>query len=166
MDLQSHPRRWYQEPWPWILMAGPATAVLAGFAAMYLAFHGADGLVAQDYYARGLAINVNLARERYALQQGMSAQLAWVAGGGGQILLHVHGASAADLPAVLKLSLQHPVRADLDRVVDAVRLNDGSYAARIGTLARHRWRVTLGCTQWRLNGVWKDPDLPAEITVQ
>ena len=28
---------WYREPWPWILMAGPAIVVVAGFATLFIA---------------------------------------------------------------------------------------------------------------------------------
>jgi hypothetical protein len=47
---------WYKEPWPWILMAPPATAVLAGIATVWIAVASADGLVAEDYYKQGLAM--------------------------------------------------------------------------------------------------------------
>ena len=47
----ASPRKpWYREPWPWIIMAGPATVVVAGVATAVIAFRGADGLVADDYY--------------------------------------------------------------------------------------------------------------------
>ena len=57
---------WYREPWPWIIMAGPAVVVVAGVVTAWIAFSGADGLVADDYYKQGLAINKVLAREQRA----------------------------------------------------------------------------------------------------
>ena len=36
---------WYREPWPWILMAGPAIVVVAGAFTMTLAFTTADEIV-------------------------------------------------------------------------------------------------------------------------
>ena len=44
----SAARPWYKEPWPWLLMSGPAAVVLAGALTAWLAFAGADGLVAED----------------------------------------------------------------------------------------------------------------------
>jgi len=38
-------------------MAGPAAVIVAGFFTMALAFRTEDGLVAEDYYKQGLAIN-------------------------------------------------------------------------------------------------------------
>lgn len=49
--MQPTPKPWYREPWPWILMAGPAVVVVAGIATMVIAIRTADPLVA-DYDAR------------------------------------------------------------------------------------------------------------------
>jgi uncharacterized protein len=40
--------RWYREPWPWLLMAGPAIVVVAGLYTAYLAVTTNDALVAGD----------------------------------------------------------------------------------------------------------------------
>jgi hypothetical protein len=55
---------WYREPWPWILMSGPAAVVVAGVATTWIAFATADSLVTEDYYRRGVTINDRLACER------------------------------------------------------------------------------------------------------
>ena len=55
---------WYREPWPWILMAGPAAVIVAGAVTMTLAFTHKDELVASDYYKRGVEINKELAKEK------------------------------------------------------------------------------------------------------
>ena len=59
----SRAQPWYREPWPWILMSGPAAVIVAGAVTTWMAFASADGLVADDYYKRGLAINAVLKRE-------------------------------------------------------------------------------------------------------
>ena len=35
---QEHSKPWYREPWPWLLMAGPAIVVVACIITIYLAF--------------------------------------------------------------------------------------------------------------------------------
>jgi uncharacterized protein len=50
-------RPWYREPWPWILMAGPAAVVVAGAVTMVLAVATNDPLVAEDYYRRGIELS-------------------------------------------------------------------------------------------------------------
>ena len=62
----SASKPWYREPWPWILMAGPAIVVVAGLVTAFLAVTTSDGLVAEDYYRRGIEINRALTREERA----------------------------------------------------------------------------------------------------
>ena len=66
---------WYRNPWPWLLMAGPAAVLVAGAATTWIAFASADGLVAEDYYKQGLGINRRLAREDAARTLGLHASL-------------------------------------------------------------------------------------------
>ena len=68
-------RPWYREPWPWILMSGPAAVLVAGAITAWIAFASADGLVAEDYYKQGLAINKLLEREEAARRLGVSAEI-------------------------------------------------------------------------------------------
>ena len=48
---------WYRHPWPWLLMLGPFVVVVAGLLTAYIAFKSNDGLVDDDYYRKGLAVN-------------------------------------------------------------------------------------------------------------
>ena len=73
----SHPiadtKPWYRQFWPWFIIALPASAVIAGLTTVYIAFDEPDGLVVDDYYKEGLAINQTLARDQRAAQLGLSA---------------------------------------------------------------------------------------------
>ena len=101
-------RAWYREPWPWLLMAGPATVVVAGVITTVIAFRTSDGLVAEDYYKQGLAVNRLLAREKRAEAIGASATVQFSPTREGvQVMLE----ALAQLPATLKLVLVHPARA-------------------------------------------------------
>ena len=62
---------WYKERWTWLLMLMPATAIVAGFITLWLAITSFDGLVADDYYKQGLAINQTLARANAAQERGL-----------------------------------------------------------------------------------------------
>ena len=63
-DLSVQP--WYRQPWPWLLMLGPAVVVVAGIATAWIAYSTSDGLVAEDYYKKGLVVDQVLARSREA----------------------------------------------------------------------------------------------------
>ena len=61
---------WYRHRWPWLLMSGPAIVVVAGFYTAYLAVRTDDGVVADDYYKRGLEVNQELRRGQAAAALG------------------------------------------------------------------------------------------------
>jgi hypothetical protein len=57
---------WYRQRWPWLLIAPPLASVVAGGAMLYLAIVSDDGLVATDYYRRGIEIDARLTPEQAA----------------------------------------------------------------------------------------------------
>jgi uncharacterized protein len=157
---------WYREPWPWILMAAPAAAVIAGTATLWLAVRSFDGLVADDYYKQGLALNQVFARAEKAKALGIEGALVLAAGADGGISASLH-ARSGELPRVLNLSLTHPTRVGLDQRVTLLAAKAGDYAARIGALAPGRWHVIVEdpARQWRLRGELQIPqDSRAELS--
>lgn len=129
-------RPWYREPWPWILMAGPAAVVVAGAVTAWIAFDSDDGLVADDYYKRGLAINQVLAREENARRLGVRAR---IEAGGGRLRVALAGAA----PEALFAQLAHATRAGHDQRLRLARAAPGLYEAELPPLAAGRWRVVL-----------------------
>jgi len=51
---------WWKHGHVWLLIAGPATVVVAGFATLWIAMAAPDPVVAPDYYRRGIEINKTL----------------------------------------------------------------------------------------------------------
>lgn len=51
---------WWKHGHVWLLIAGPATVVVAGFATLWIAMAMPDPVVAPDYYRRGIEINKTL----------------------------------------------------------------------------------------------------------
>ena len=138
---------WFKEPWPWILMAGPAAVVAAGAVTIWLAFVSADGLVADDYYRRGLAINQELQRDLTASERGMAAE---VEARGGVLRVRITGRDAD--PEALFARLVHATRAGYDERVRLARVAPGLYQGGMPELPRGRWRIILEDPrgQWRL----------------
>ena len=135
---------WTKEPWPWILMAPPAAAVLAGIATLWIAVVGADGLVAEDDYRQGLGINKVIAREERARTLGIAAQIEM---GEGRIRVRLDGAA----PEALFAHLAHRTRAGYDQRLRLARVAD-AYEAEVAPLAPGGWRVSIEDPQgrWRL----------------
>src|SRR5574343_2033893 len=67
-------RPWYKDRWPWLLMAGPFLAVVAGIITFRIAVVTADDMVTDDYYKRGKDINLELGRDKAAIELGIDAQ--------------------------------------------------------------------------------------------
>ena len=127
---------WTREPWPWILMSGPAAVIVAGTATMWIAFTSADGLVVDDYYKRGLAINQVLGREENARRLGVQATIAAVQG---RLQVTLSGAA----PEALFAQLAHATRAGHDVRLRLTPVAPGVYAAELPSLPAGRWRVVL-----------------------
>lgn len=73
--MGKQPITWYREPWLWLVILIPASAVVMGILAISLSFVSYDGLVVDDYYKRGLEINRDLARDRAAANYALGARV-------------------------------------------------------------------------------------------
>jgi hypothetical protein len=148
---------WYREPWPWIIMAAPATAVVAGVITFAIAVNSFDGLVAEDYYKQGLAVNKQLARVHKAKELGLQGEIEIESHAGGAVRVDLRGQSAAKDDLVLTLS--HPTRAGLDQRVTLQPAGNDVYVGRIGALPAGRWHVSVESAsgQWRIRGELQAP---------
>lgn len=151
-DLPSV-KPWYREPWPWLLMAGPALVIVAGLITAWLAIQSDDGLVADDYYKQGLAINRTIQRNELAREGQYRARI-HVDKMGHAVRAELF--STRTLPQELKLTLVNATRADRDRSIALSRNADGNYAGMLPDIPPGRWRVLLEDTAgtWRLSGAW------------
>jgi len=138
-------------------MIPPAAAVVMGIVMVVLAVRSDDGLVVDDYYKRGLAINQVLDREARAAALGLVATLSFSPDRDRvRVLLSIEGQRAA--PATLRLV--HPTRAGQDQTV---ALAPGAGGVLEGALARvppGTWRLVLEdpAGAWRLTGHWRTAD--------
>lgn len=141
---------WYRQPWPWLLMIPPVTAVIVGMVLLRAATMEPDGLVVADYYREGRAINEVLERERFAAELGLSGM---VTRDGTDFVLHMEGTALPHAPLILRLL--HPTRANKDAelrlVHDEAR---GRWQGRHDVLPDARWHVHLEPEDrsWRLRG--------------
>lgn len=154
MRLQSDTQPWYKQPWPWLLMTGPFVVVVAGFVTAWLAIRSNDGLVVDDYYKQGLAINQQLQRDQRAGELGVQAQ---VLRSGMQLRVMMTGVGAAGQLEKLTLRLTHPTRAGMDQAVDLAAEGQGFFSGKLSTEISGRWHVVLEdpSGQWRLQGDWQ-----------
>ena len=142
-------RPWYRQFWPWFLMAIPAAGVFAGVGMVVVANQSPDGVVVDDYYKRGLAINRDLARDQKAAVLGVNAELRLPHPGLVQVALE--GQETALLPA-LTLRLLHPTKAGQDQTLILQRTGTGLFEADLEHLQPANWHVLIEppARDWRL----------------
>lgn len=143
---------WYRSVWPWALMAGPAFVIVGGAYAMWLAASTSDGLVADDYYKRGMAINRTLARNEYSARIGLSAAIRIDAAGDVRVSL-TRARGDGEWPQQLRLRLAHPTRAGEDRAASLTQQSGSVYAGHIDPPGVGRRIFIVETDQWRLSGV-------------
>ena len=155
-------RPWYRERWPWLLMAMPATAIVAGFVTLWLAITSFDGLVADDYYKQGLAINQTIERAVAAHDLGLAAQVKFSADGVDVALSAKPGIS---LPDRILVTIAHPTRGGLDQHLN-LQGQGGVYRGALAQeLTSAHWKVLLEdeSRSWRLTGT---AFLPTETEIR
>lgn len=156
--------RWHREPLVWLVLAIPAASVIMGAVLLVLANATWDGLVADDYYRRGLQIDRSLARDAEAARLGLGATLAFPAPG--VVEVRVEGAAATPADGRLTLEFSRAGRAGDDVRADAVRGAGGVWRAAVPELAPGKWYVELGNARWRLAApVWM-PAAGGEIALR
>jgi len=141
-------RPWYTQFWPWFLIGLLSTSVAVSVAAVVLALHGADPLVSDDWYKRGLAINRDLGRAEEAARLGIGATIAVDAEHAEIVVAFDRENDAPEIEVVL----QHPTVAARDRFYRLERSGPTTYRGALGGALAGRWYVSLGppSGSWRL----------------
>lgn len=139
-------RPWYREPWPWLLLAGPVVVVAASLGTAWLAIRSDDGVVADDYYKQGLAINRKLPRTDVDPARPLGATITATAQG--EVRVSLEG--LVDAPRELRLRLARPGAATGDEIVTLRPGPDGEYVGMLPPQTPGRWIVTLESGTWRL----------------
>jgi len=163
----SPPAPWYREPLVWLVLAIPAAAVIAGAVMLVLANATWDGLVADDYYQRGLQIDRALARDAEAARLGLEAVVVFPAPGIVEARFPAVDEAATTLSgARLNLRFARAARAGNDVRTFLTREAGGVWRGTLPELAPGKWYVELGNDEWRLAAAAKIPARPTGIALR
>ena len=158
------PPPWYKQFWPWFLMFFPAVAVVAGIATIIIAVKTDDGLVKDDYYKAGLAINQTLELKQKAHELDINANVNWDKLTQ-TITLKLSG-KISKPPTRLTMQMVHTTIANHDQTTTLFLAPDNkSYTGRIKKVAAGNWIIIIEPEEkiWRINGRVK---LPKQIQWQ
>ena len=148
MTIQSLP--WYKHKLVWMLIAPPAVAIVAGIFTIWLAVTTEDGLVVDDYYKEGKAINRSLKRDRLASELGLSAQLN-IEETGDILRINLDKGLLTRYPEKLTLHFQHATRSELDQLMQLAPAPDGLYIGYLSVpIIAGIWHISLATDEWRL----------------
>jgi hypothetical protein len=112
--------------------------VVAGLVTMAIAIDSFDGVVSDDYYRQGLAINRSIDREAQARARGLSARLQFNPSGD-RVRVALSGDVSAD--GVLRLHLVRAARSGDDQQIELAALAPGLYEGRLLRPLRGRWHL-------------------------
>jgi hypothetical protein len=132
-------------------MAAPAAAIVGGAVTIWLALASADGLVADDYYKQGLAINQVIGREQTAERLGIALRIERLPG-----VLAARFVGGGAPPEALQVRLAHATRAGNDLRLRLAHRGGGVYESALPPLAAGHWRVVVEDPrrEWRVAGDW------------
>lgn len=152
MTRANTKRHWTREPMVWMVIAIPLTSVVMGMVLIAIAVTHQDGLVADDYYKRGLEINEVIVREVRAEELALTADVAFEPSSN-RISVSLSGSSSFEEPTEIQLGFYHATRRAQDRVLSLRRDAHGVYSAPMPSLSKGRWYVSAETREWRLSGV-------------
>ncbi len=140
---------WFKQFWPWVLIGIPGLTVVACGITIYLAIVTQDGLVDDDYYKSGLAINGALDKSRKARELDLSAYVRI----NGDRKIEVFF-DAPDTEQAITLKLLHPTRANQDQTLTLTPAGKGLYTAELPLVAPGNWYLNLSdaSDQWKISG--------------
>jgi len=144
----QHHTIWYREPYVWLTIAIPLAAVIGSVITGWLALQSDDGLVVDDYYKQGLAINRVLERDRQAEELGIEANIQ-LSQEQNTFRLFLTGNENFIPPATITISFLHATRGGFDRKIQASRTAHNLYQAELPELVRGRWHFQIETDSWR-----------------
>ena len=124
--------------WPGILIAGPASVVVACIITAFFVVQHPDGLVASDYYKQGKAINAQLAQLSRAEALGLSSMK--MTATDHAVMITFPNSPQRDRIDVV---LAHPVDPDLDIRATLLPNTEGIYEISLQKKLTERRRVIV-----------------------
>ena len=153
--MRSDTVPWYKQPLVWMLIAIPASAVIAGIHMIYLAVTTADGLVVDEYYKHGLLINDQIERDRYAWDKQLAAEVD-IDPDSGVVKVFLNRGELTTSPGSIELALRHATQQRQDSSLTLYEVDEGIYQGLInGELRRGVWYVEISAGDADAQMAWR-----------
>jgi|AntRauTorckE6833_2_1112554.scaffolds.fasta_scaffold44519_1 hypothetical protein len=150
MSLSTSPKKpWYKEPISWLAFGPAILGVFSGLTLLVVGNINYDGVVHEDYYKEGRAINQSFERDRYAEELDLTASLRFVSN---QLHLDLSG-QLASFPDEMLVLMENPTRANKDFSIPIQHLQGGRYLGSLPQQPSNDWDIKLygPNKEWRLH---------------
>lgn len=158
--VTSDTKPWYRQFWPCFLLGILMMSICSGLTMAFLAINSADGLVKDDYYKDGLAINKVLVHDTLAQQLNVQAEIN--INNEKDISVTLFHDKSFSVPPALTLDFIFPTRANRDQTITLQKTADGHYQGSSNQPIRGHWYLELkpDAQSWRLTGEIYLPQQP------
>ena len=129
---------WYREPWAWLVVILPLSAVVAGIATLIIANTNPDTLVIGDYYKKGKAINLEVSKVKLAQKLGMRFALQL---SNDELIIKPTGIEKV-FP-VINVQFFHPTLAEQDFILALTPDGNGYFRHQFDKTVSGKWKITL-----------------------
>lgn len=128
----------YREPWFWFLMAPLLLVFVMGFTMLYLSISTSDGVIVDNFYKDGLAINAREEQDLYARELGLSAQLRI-----DQTLVNLTlNGNIDEYPDTVWLHIIHPTKESFDTKI-LLQLSGNIYSGALPAPVSGRYQAMI-----------------------
>lgn len=149
-EQQNQP--WFRNPMVWMVIFFPSLAVVAGIVTIIIAVKTDDGLVVDDYYKQGLAINQVISHDKRAKKLGLRAFVD-TNSKSGEIRVSLSSDKEVELAPEITFRLIHRTRPGFDQTTVLSSVGKSfEYRGYIKPpLIEGRWTIQLSVeNDWRL----------------
>lgn len=142
----SDPSPWYKHFWPCFIVALVGSVVVASFATLYIALNNPDGLVSDNYYKEGLAINQRLEQDNRASELGVVVELEHI---DNELSAELQGANNV---SALKVQFAHPLDSEKDFSLTMARQSNTRFVGQLETEISERYYISVSDIKndWRV----------------
>ena len=152
MNIHTDNKPWYKHFWPCFLVGILFISVCVSLTMVYVAIKNSDGLVKDDYYKDGLAINQVLVHDKMATDLKLQAEVRIT--NKNSISVTLFHEKDFVLPNSLSLDFIFPTRDNRDQTITLKKISNGNYQGSATQSIDGHWYVELkpDATSWRLTG--------------
>lgn len=134
---------WYRNPWVWLIIALPMSAVIGGIATIIITNQHQPDMVVDDYYKQGKAINQELTLYNNAKNLNVSLELKVSE-------QRIEVRSTTEYPA-LKVKMIHSTLANQDFDLVLTPNAKGSLSSSISSIMPGKWQIII----MPMDSAWK-----------